>query len=82
MLNASEWNTIIPIIVAIAMPYLAKWGFTDTQVSGWLTAGGELAVASYGLWSTWNMRRVKETAIVSGHAPDEATAKALSAPAK
>lgn len=80
MLNASEWNTFIPILVAVLGPYLAKWGITDESLRNVLTALGLLATALYVVWSGWNQKRVAETAIVSGHAPDAATATALSVP--
>jgi hypothetical protein len=81
MPNASEWNTIIPVIVALAGPYLAKFGITDDTLRNWLETLGAFAIASYMIWSAWNMKRVKETAIVSGHAATAAEAAVLSAPA-
>lgn len=80
MLNATEWNTFIPILVAVLGPYLAKWGITDETMRNWLTALGLFATASYMVWSGWNQKRVAETAIVTGHAADAATATALSVP--
>lgn len=78
MLNASEWNTLIPIIVMLAAPYLAKLGISNDQLATWLGALGAFVAACYGMWSAWNMKRVKETAIVSGHAADKQTADNLS----
>lgn len=77
-LNKSEWNTLVPIITMLLTPYLAKVGITDTVFSGWLQALGLFVPACYMMWSAWNMRRVKETAVVTAHAADVKTAVAES----
>ena len=77
-MNPSEWNTLIPVIVALVGPLAAKYGIADGTLSGWLQALGVFVPACYLMWSSWNMKRVKETAIVSGHTVDFATAQSLS----
>lgn len=79
MFNSDEWKSLLPPLVAILAPLGAKYGLSVDTISAALTGVVGLAVA---LYLNWNMRRVKETAIVSGHAPDVATAKALSVPAE
>lgn len=80
MLNASEWNNAIPVIVMFTSPLLAKYGISDTALATELGALGAAVAGAYTIYSAWNMRRVKETAIVSGHAATAADAKALSVP--
>lgn len=78
MLNSSEWNTLVPIIVMLAAPYMAKLGISNDQLSTTLGALGSLAAGLYAMYSAFNMKRVAETAIISGHAVDKATADKLS----
>lgn len=78
MLNPSEWNTLIPIIVMLAAPYMAKLGISNDELSTLLGALGASAAAAYACYSAWNMKRVAETAIISGHAVDKETADKLS----
>lgn len=80
MLNASEWNNLIPILVMFASPWLAKYGISDGALATELGALGSAVAGAYAFYSAWNMRRVKETAVVTGHAPDVATAIAASVP--
>lgn len=81
MPNKSEWNNLIPIVILVAAPWAARYGISDVMIQNLCLGLGALFTASWAIYSAWNMRRVHETAIVIGHAPDVKTAVAESVPA-
>jgi hypothetical protein len=80
-MNKDEWTSLVTVMVAMVGPVLAQYGVTSSDLSSALMGLFAVAMCAWTLWHNWDLRKVKETAVVTGTAADVTTAKALSTPA-
>lgn len=64
MLNPSEWNNIITVLVALIGPTAVQDGISDSMLKNALNGIIAVGVVGYALWSHWNMKKVPESATV------------------
>ena len=82
-MNSDMIDALITKVVASALAATAgATGASGDENTAIATGAGALAAVAYGVYKHWNMRKVPETAIVVGSAPNVAMAKAQSVEVK
>ena len=74
-MNKDEWTSLVTVIVAMVGPQAVKYGLSTTDLTNALMGVFAVAMVVWTIWHNWNLRKVPETAIVVGHAPDVAAAR-------
>lgn len=68
MLNPSETNNLVAVLITAGGPIVARWGVDATSwgavVSGLAEAAPAIGGALWLIYSHWNMKKVPETATV------------------
>jgi hypothetical protein len=81
-MNSDEIAALVKSIANTILTTGAVAAYVNGQQAAALAAGaGALATIVYGIYTRWNQRLVKETAVVTATAPTVAAARAESIPA-